>query len=127
MQFHVDNTIVVIALMFCLETNANPSIALVGTLKVQSLNRISKRKKTRGFYSMRQPFGEQLIFMIEHSHQTVFAYIAFASTVDGIAEFHVIGRHGFSNGATRSAYFKKVGCCLLPGSYLCKRTVNVFA
>src|SRR5215469_16665678 len=77
-------------------------------------DRISKDKKR--FLSPEfcvQSFDQKIVFMIEHRLEPHTANVTVGRSVNGVAECHVIGGHGFCDCARSAAHAKESACYLL--------------
>src|SRR5690606_31508097 len=90
-HLYMDHAIIWFTFRPQLKTNAHPSMALVCLLIVDGLHSVGKRKKTGIRNPVRKPLPQQRVFVIEHLHESTLAYVSFTTTVDRVAEFHVIG------------------------------------
>ena len=108
-----------------LEIYAKPAVAFVGAMKISRGNSISAGEKRGGISSIfLEAFEIQLLFVVKHGLKPVAANIAFALSVDGIADLHIISRDTFGNCSGSGSGLKKPANDLLTRADFSKSTVS---
>ena len=99
-----------------LETQAHPAVGFIVAAEAAGCDGIRKNKESPIVAGCRsQAFDEEFLLVFQHGLQALAAHIASRGTIDGVAEGHVVGRHGFRNGSSRSACREEV-----PGHFLAR-------
>src|SRR3954454_10428688 len=70
-----------------------------------------------------EPFDQQFVLVIQHGVESGSADVAIARTVNGVAELHVVSRHGFRDRIGGSSHLKKATRHFLPRADLRKSSV----
>src|SRR5262245_8195190 len=100
-----------------LKLHAQPTVRFITLFETASRNGIGEDKECfLGSKLFIQPFDQKIVFMIEHFLEPHTANVAVGWSVNGVAESHVIGRHGLGDCAGCAAHAKK------PARYLLSRT-----
>jgi len=122
---HVDDDVAGRGVGFELEAHAHPAVAFAGAFVVGGRDGVGVNEKraavAAGFI---EPFGQQLVFVVEHLLQALARDIAAGLAVDVVAELHVVGRHALGDGARRPASLEKLPRHLLPRADFGKGAVN---
>lgn len=91
-----------------LEADAQPAVGFVVAAETAGGDGICEDKEAFvGTAFGIETFEEQIHFMLQHALEAVAADVAGGRSVNGVAEGHVVGRHGFCNGACGSAHLEK--------------------
>ncbi len=107
-----------------LETNPQPTVAIILAGVAAGGYGVGKNEKSGAVAAgLSEPFLEQGPLVLEHGDDPFFADIAFAGSVDGIAESHVISGHAFGHCASGAADLEKPAGDFLAGTDLGKGAV----
>ena len=100
-----------------LETEAHPAMGFIVAAEAAGSDGICKNKESP-IISCRgsQAFDEELFFVFQHGLQALAAHIPSRGAIDGIAEGHVVGRHGFCNRSSCTPCGEKLAGHFLPRS-----------
>src|SRR5437588_6296269 len=102
-----------------LETDAEPAVRLVVLLETARRHRVGEHKKCAEAAELSiETLDEQFVFVIEHRLEASAAHVAIGRSVNGIAERHVVGGHGFRDRAGSAAHMEKTAGHLLSGADL---------
>src|SRR5262249_7231297 len=97
-----------------LKPHAQPAMRFITLLETARRDSICEDKKRfLGAEFSIQSFYQKIILMIEHCLEPQSANVAVARSVNGVAECHVIGRHGLGDCAGCSAHAKESARYLL--------------
>src|SRR5213082_136286 len=104
---------------FLLETHAEPAVGLVVLLETACRHGVGENKKCAEAAELFiETLDEQFVFVIEHRLETSAAHVAIGRSVNGIAERHVVGGHGFRDRAGSAAHMEKTARPLPSGADL---------
>ena len=99
-----------------LKTDAHPAVAIVAALEGFGRDGIGEDEELGGgTAALAETAHEQLVFVIEHGDEAFARDVAGGLSVDGITESHVIGGHGFGDGAGGATGLKEHAGNLLTG------------
>src|SRR4029453_13783594 len=107
-----------------LKPHAQPTVRFITLFETARRNGISEDKECFfGSKILIPPFDQKIVFMIEHFLEPHAANIAVGRSVNGVAESHVIGRHGLGDCADGAAHAKKSARDLLSRTNLCEGSI----
>src|SRR4030095_13893804 len=87
-----------------LKPHAQPAMRFITLFETARRNGVGEHKERfLGSKFLIQPFDQKIVFVIEHFLEPHTAHVAVRRTVNGIAESHVIGRHGLGDCAGGTA------------------------
>src|SRR6266850_2096785 len=102
-----------------LETNADPTSTVLGTMEASRRHRIGECKETFTVAVLFAKLPRQLReLVIEHGVQPLAADVALGRAVDPIADGHVVGGDRLGDGSGGGAGLEKRAGHLLPAAYL---------
>src|SRR5271170_4777251 len=82
-EIDVEKNLIGLAAWFVLEAETEPAVLLVGSLVVPGGDGVRKDEKSgMGAAIFGEPGEEELIFVVEHSHQALLGDVARASAID---------------------------------------------
>ena len=100
-----------------LETQAHPAVGFIVAAEASRRNGIRKNKESPVVSCCgSQAFDEELLLVFQHGLEALAAHIAARGTIDGVAEGHVVGGHGFCNSSSSTSCREEVPGHLLTGS-----------
>src|SRR5262245_19063199 len=107
-----------------LKPHAKPAMRFITLFETARHNGIGEDKECfLGSKLLIQPLDQKIVFMIEHFLEPHAANVAVGRSVNGVAESHVIGRHGLGDCAGCAAHAKKSARYLLSRSNLCEGAI----
>src|SRR5215471_10071873 len=100
-----------------LKPHAQPAMRFIALLETARRDGIAEDKESflASKFSI-QPFDQKIVFMIEHFLEPHAADVAVGRSVNGVAECHVIGRHGLGDCAGCTANAEESARDLLSGA-----------
>ena len=94
-----------------------------GTISARA-HRVGENEEFRGHPALFiQALVKKIILVIEHVLKALTCDVALTRPINRVAELHVVGRHGFCDGAGGAAHLKKTARHLLSGANFCKGPV----
>jgi hypothetical protein len=114
---HVDDDVGGFAAGVVLEADAEPSVAFLAPLVALGGHGVGEDEEARGSAPFGgQALGQEAVFVLQHLLQPRPADIPVGRAVDGVADRHVVGRHGFGDGSGGSAHAEEPPRDFLPGA-----------
>src|SRR5262249_12109497 len=104
----MDNDLARLSAGLGLKTHAQPAMRFIALFETARRNSIRENKER--FVASKfliQPFDQKIGFMIEHFLQPHAANVTITRSVNGVAERHVVGRHGLGDRAGCAAHPKE--------------------
>src|SRR5436190_13702827 len=97
-----------------LKTDAKPAMRFAAMFKTARSDRVGKNEKCLfGAEFLVEAFDKEIVLMVEHRLKTNAANVTVGGSVNGVAERHVIGRHGLGDRAGCAANAKESASHLL--------------
>src|SRR5436309_8895922 len=100
-----------------LKSHSEPAMRFIALFETARRNSVSEDKKCFliAEFSVKA-LDEKIVFMVEHFLETNTTDVAIRSSMNCIAECHVVGRHGLGDGAGSAADAKESARYLLAGA-----------
>src|SRR5262249_36562228 len=120
----MDNDLAWLPAWLGLKPDAQPPMRFISLFETARRNRIGEHKERLvAAKFLIQPFDQKIVFVIEHFLEPHTAHAAVGRSVNGIAEGHVIRRHGLGDCARCAADAKESARYLLSRANFSERAV----
>src|ERR1700722_6359936 len=122
---NMDSDLAILVPRVRLKLYAQPAMALVSALIIAGRHGVGENEEggaipARGL----QAFQVETVLVVEHPLQAFARDVSLATTVNRIADGHVIGRDRLGDRSCRGADLEKPARNFLPGAYFSKRAVK---
>ncbi len=121
---HVHHDLARLIVDAALEFDPHPAVAFVAAVVASRHHRIGKGEERSVIAALlSEPLHVQFKLPVEHRLQPPARDVALRMPIDGVAHFHVVGRHALRDRPRRAADAEEPAHHLLPGADLRKRPV----